>query len=143
MENRKLYYHEEPVVIEEETLRSCVRNYSNETCICCGAEIPEGRQICPRCENDTYRHAIRHYGREEQTVVAIEEMAELTKELSKNYRGKENREAIAEEVADVEIMLEQLKRIFGIPDLVNQYKCIKLARLQKRIDEENKQFDLR
>ena len=22
-----------------------------ETCICCGAEIPEGRQVCPACEN--------------------------------------------------------------------------------------------
>jgi hypothetical protein len=20
------------------------------TCVCCGAEIPEGRQVCPRCE---------------------------------------------------------------------------------------------
>lgn len=24
-----------------------------ETCICCGAVIPEGRQICPNCERDT------------------------------------------------------------------------------------------
>jgi hypothetical protein len=22
-----------------------------ETCVCCGAEIPEGRQVCPACEN--------------------------------------------------------------------------------------------
>lgn len=22
-----------------------------ETCVCCGAEIPEGRQVCPVCEN--------------------------------------------------------------------------------------------
>lgn len=21
-----------------------------ETCVCCGAEIPEGRQVCPSCE---------------------------------------------------------------------------------------------
>lgn len=21
-----------------------------ETCVCCGAEIPEGRQVCPNCE---------------------------------------------------------------------------------------------
>lgn len=21
-----------------------------ETCVCCGAEIPEGRQVCPACE---------------------------------------------------------------------------------------------
>ena len=23
-----------------------------ETCICCGATIPEGRQICPQCEKE-------------------------------------------------------------------------------------------
>lgn len=23
----------------------------SETCICCGAVIPEGRQVCPNCES--------------------------------------------------------------------------------------------
>lgn len=23
---------------------------NTETCVCCGAEIPEGRQVCPACE---------------------------------------------------------------------------------------------
>lgn len=23
-----------------------------ETCICCGAPIPEGRQVCPKCEKE-------------------------------------------------------------------------------------------
>lgn len=22
----------------------------SETCVCCGSEIPEGRQVCPICE---------------------------------------------------------------------------------------------
>lgn len=25
---------------------------NTETCVCCGAEIPEGRQVCPRCEKE-------------------------------------------------------------------------------------------
>ena len=24
---------------------------ATDTCICCGAPIPEGRQVCPWCEN--------------------------------------------------------------------------------------------
>ena len=24
---------------------------NSEICVCCGAEIPEGRQVCPVCEN--------------------------------------------------------------------------------------------
>lgn len=23
----------------------------NNTCVCCGVVIPEGRQVCPNCEN--------------------------------------------------------------------------------------------
>ena len=25
---------------------------NEETCICCGQPIPEGRQICPKCEKE-------------------------------------------------------------------------------------------
>ena len=28
-------------------------NTGVETCVCCGEIIPEGRQMCPSCENDT------------------------------------------------------------------------------------------
>lgn len=24
---------------------------NSEVCVCCGSEIPEGRQVCPGCEN--------------------------------------------------------------------------------------------
>lgn len=27
-------------------------NANTETCVCCGAEIPEGRQVCPACERE-------------------------------------------------------------------------------------------
>ena len=26
----------------------------NDTCVSCGAEIPEGRQVCPACEEHEY-----------------------------------------------------------------------------------------
>ena len=37
-----------------------------------------------------YAQAWRKYGENKQIVVAMEECAELTKELSKHLRGKEN-----------------------------------------------------
>lgn len=58
--------------------------------------------------------ALEHYGSNPQVDMAIEEMSKLTKELLKNRRGEENRSMIADEMADVYIMLEQLKFIFGI-----------------------------
>lgn len=47
----------------------------------------------------------------------IEEMAELSKELLKNInRGKDNRDDILGELADVMICLEHLKMIYDIQD---------------------------
>lgn len=42
---------------------------------------------------------------------------------------------IAEEIADVEIMLEQLKLMFSIRDEVTQQRTVKLQRLDNRISQ--------
>ena len=68
--------------------------------------------------------------------MAMEEMSELTKELSKNLRGADNAKALAEEIADVEIMLEQLKVIFRNRALVDRIRAGKLVRLSDRITGE-------
>lgn len=70
-----------------------------------------------------------------ECTVCMEEMAELTKELSKNLRGQDNAAHIAEEIADVEIMLEQLKLMFSIRDEVTQQRTVKLQRLDNRISQ--------
>ena len=83
--------------------------------------------------------AIRTFGKENQKVVIIEELAELQKELTKDLRGKPNLQKIAEEMADVEIMLEQLELIYGV-GLIQQkqvFKENKLKRLVERINLEN------
>ena len=79
------------------------------------------------------QRAVEAYGKEHQLIICMEEMAELTKELSKNLRGHNNLQEIAEEVADVEIMLEQVKVIFDLKEEVSEAKEAKLLRLQKRI----------
>ena len=84
----------------------------------------------------TYAEAVRAYGKQSQLVMAMEEMSELTKELSKNLRGADNSKALAEEIADVEIMLEQLKVIFRNRALVDRIRAGKLVRLSDRITGE-------
>lgn len=84
---------------------------------------------------DTCQEAVAAFGKTSQIIVCMEEMAELAKELSKNLRGRDNDLAIAEEVADVEIMLEQLKLIFDIRQDVETVKGEKLLRLSLRIKE--------
>lgn len=67
-----------------------------------------------------------------QYNVAMEELAELIKELSKAKRHKGSNAKICEEIADVEICLVQIK--LSIPDAQKQvdiFKRFKLERLQK------------
>lgn len=63
-------------------------------------------------EKEFYEKIIFKFGDNNQITVAIEELSELQKELCKYLRGDMDYYNIAEEMADVEIMLEQLKIIF-------------------------------
>lgn len=83
-------------------------------------------------------HAIRLYGEPAQMDMAVEEIAELTKAICKVKRASCAAEAAAalenavEEMADVQIMLDQLRIIFGRSTAeAEEYK---LERLKKRLD---------
>lgn len=82
------------------------------------------------------RRAINHYGAEAQMNVAIEECSELQKEICKHFRGLDNADHLAEEVADVAIMLQQLILIFNMGDSVSTYVRRKQARLRDRIEQD-------
>lgn len=79
--------------------------------------------------------ALHKYGAAAQTIVAFEEMSELQKELCKNYRGKDNKDAIAEEIADVQIMLEQMILLHDIRGEVNRWHKLKVQRLYDNLKE--------
>lgn len=84
--------------------------------------------------------AIEKYGKELQTVVAIEELSELIKELTKNIRGKNNHDAIVEEIADVYIMLDQVMMMNDIClNEVVEKMNEKLNRLKERMNADDSQ----
>lgn len=76
------------------------------------------------------KRAIGTFGKEPQMKIVIEEMAELQKEICKNLRGVPNVNAIAQEMAEVEIMLAQMKIIFNISGTVEIWKARKLKQLE-------------
>lgn len=78
------------------------------------------------------RKAIDTYGKDSQAKMMIEEMSELTKELCKCFRGEKDTGHVLEEMADVQIMLDQMRMIFG--DTSEQEK-VKLERLERRLKE--------
>lgn len=73
--------------------------------------------------------AIDHFGKESQISKAIEEMSELTCELARSQNNRSMNIKIIEEIADVSIMMNQLKLIFG-EELVQNQISLKLRRLK-------------
>lgn len=80
-------------------------------------------------------------------LVAMEEAAELQQSISKILRlplvepisivsmtPVELQDNLAEEMADMEIMLEQLKILFKNSGWVNRYKVKKIERLKERVN---------
>lgn len=95
---------------------------------------PETKQLLVR--------AIKSYGNIHQIVKAMEEMDELGKELCKVLCLRESQtipddlhDHIAEEMADVMIMMAQLELIFNNSRAVKWHMDRKLKRLEGRIDE--------
>lgn len=94
-------------------------------------------------DSEILARAIKTYGEESQIDMAIEEMSELTKALLKHRRAYKKYktvpekyfiENVLEEMADVQIMLDQLYMIFGEPIIMRNRK---IDRLKKRLEHED------
>lgn len=60
--------------------------------------------------------SIEIWGEDTQTTVCMEECAELIQAISKEKRGKSDKNHLAEEIGDVLISIEILKQIYAISD---------------------------
>lgn len=79
------------------------------------------------------KKAINRYGEEAQIIKTIEELNELSVELAKFLNGEEKVGLIAEETADVYIMLAQLRIMLDIDTQIDFYKEFKIKRLEERL----------
>lgn len=82
-------------------------------------------------EHEILLTAIHSFGEEVQERQAIEECSELIQAICHKHRGREHN--IAEEIADVEIMLEQLKIINNCDNKVKEIRKFKIDRLYQRV----------
>lgn len=81
---------------------------------------------------DTYLNAMIRFGERNQMIVAVEELSECQKEICKILRGGEDFRHLAEEIADAQIMLEQVTMMFSLQDCVENYMEQKIQRLDAR-----------
>ncbi len=85
--------------------------------------------------NQIYDKAKFVFGWDKQQDMVAEECSELIKAVMKLKRSDtpENRKALIDEIADVEIMLEQLKNVYTTQKDVDLIKEFKVVRLEERI----------
>lgn len=87
-------------------------------------------------EEELYHAAINKWGLDSQIHMAQEELAELSVVLSHLLRERAGVEEVADEVADVEIMLAQIKVAFPSVALMSRVcKQQKLKRLEVMIHD--------
>lgn len=86
-------------------------------------------------DRNNLQFIIDTYGINTQEDIAIEELAKLQKAILKHrrYKNKDTERGIIDEIADVEIMLEQLKIIYSCHDNVKKRVEYKIDREIKRI----------
>lgn len=89
-------------------------------------------------EKELMAAAIERYGEGAQLVKCCEELGELTQAICKRFDvsvGYERDvEEVVEEIADVEIMIEQVRMILRVdPEMEQRWRDRKLRRLRARL----------
>lgn len=88
-------------------------------------------------DSDIIKRSIEHYGKDVQSTVCMEECAELIQAISKEKRGKSDKDHLAEEIADVIICIEMLKQIYNITeDEIYSWVITKQERIIRRIEKD-------
>ena len=84
------------------------------------------------------QNAIRFFGEKEQIAMCMEECAELIQACSKYLRddsgGKNTEDSVVEEIADVEIMIKQVKIILNNNNKDKKciaFKSVRIMKMQK------------
>lgn len=81
---------------------------------------------------------LMEFNQKEQMIVMCEEMSELTQVLCRRLNNKSvSDEQLIDEVADVLVMVFQMRQIFG-PSQVDNRILFKLNRMMERIRNQNK-----
>ena len=81
---------------------------------------------------DLVNYVINNFDQKNQDLILIEEMSELTKELLKKRREKDNWNELIEEMSHVYISLEVIKTLYGISD----------KDIQKQVDLKKEKYNI-
>lgn len=93
------------------------------------------KELREELDREVYQCAINEYGGERQKKKLFEEIGELMEAICKVDDGKDSVDHVAEEICDVQIVLEQMIILHRCRGEVNRQHRIKIEGLNERIKE--------
>lgn len=92
------------------------------------------KDLVKKGNNELYQRCIDKWGIGLQMNMLIEESSELITVISRIMRGRDKiLNNLIEEIADVELLLGQIKYVYNIEEMVLIEKDRKIERLEKRL----------
>lgn len=82
---------------------------------------------------ELYKKAIAKYGMGAQLMMFIEECGEALTAMSHWQRNRAKISALAEELADLDIMIDQLRMLPQVDVMFRSFRIAKLKRLEERM----------
>ena len=92
-------------------------------------------------EKRILKRAVDSFGLENQINMLVEECSELIDAISKHKRNRVGMESVIEEMADVEIMIDQIKIYCKLIKETSNMREEKLERLLKKIEKGDGNFE--
>jgi len=131
-EKGKRSYEQVASVLKKKVAESIEKKQKEAEVKVTESEISERNQL-----KELYRNAVQKWGNQAQWIKAVEECGELIQAISKHMLGGEDIQHMFGEIADVEIMLGQLKFMLGEEryEVVRQAKVKELKRKIKESEQ--------
>lgn len=123
--------------MDRQKLKESVVNVENNSDFNAILSLDKKREVIDNMINFTSKKDQNNERGHKNLIIAMEELSELTKEISKSLRDEHDRLGLMEEIVDVEHVILTLCNIFNISDdELNKIRYVKTKRILDRINSE-------
>lgn len=125
----------EEYIMDHQILKESIVNAENNSDFDLILSNDKKREVIDDMINFTSKKDQNNERGHRNLIIAMEELSELTKEISKSLRDEHDRLGLMEEIVDVEHVILTLCNVFNISDdELNKIRYVKTKRIIDRID---------
>lgn len=127
----------EEYIMDHQILKESIVNAENNSDFDLILSNDKKREVIDDMINFTSKKDQNNERGHRNLIIAMEELSELTKEISKSLRDEHDRLGLMEEIVDVEHVILTLCNVFNISDdELNKIRYVKTKRIIDRVNSE-------